>query len=58
MDPSVISGLSVCVCVCANHVCLGALVVAKIGEKCAVHVRSNHDRHNHTADHCPAIICF
>ena len=32
--------------VCANHVCLGALVVENIGQKCAVHVRSHHDHHN------------
>ena len=30
----------------ANHVCLGALVVANMGQECAVHVRSCHDRHN------------
>ena len=37
--------MSVCVRVCANHVCLGALVVANMGQECAVHVQSHHDRH-------------
>ena len=32
--------------VCANHVCLGALVGANMGRECAVNVRSHHDRHS------------
>ena len=35
-----------CLCVRANHVCLGALVVANMGPECTVHVRSHHDRHS------------
>ena len=36
-----------CLCACVCKPCLlGALVVANMGQKCAVHVRSHHDRHN------------
>ena len=46
-EDCVISCMCVCVCVrvCANHVCLGALVVANMGQESAVPVLSHHDRH-------------